>query len=250
MGVKRAVKKLPTFQLVLMLVLVSGVMFGLSCEKAFAAAPPVYDSASYVAWQPGWDGVGLNPWSLDYYFDFSGYLGGLTQSSMRGVMTSAMQEWSNYVQLDWTEILVSGQANTVDIGWEAMDEASGTLAYAYYPAPIPNSEPVAGDMFFDNAENWTIGGGGGIDLFAVTLHELGHSLGLKHSDDPDAVMYAWYTGPVAGLDADDIVGIRSLYATGQGGVYPIPEPATILLLGSGLLGLFGFKKRRGYGEMG
>lgn len=33
------------------------------------------------------------------------------------------------------------------------------------------------------------------------------------------------------------------YVTNQGGAAPVPEPATILLLGSGLMGLAGFRKR-------
>jgi hypothetical protein len=64
------------------------------------------------------------------------------------------------------------------------------------------------------------GGGGGepsgpeIDVFAVALHEFGHSLGLQHSDPNDgivAVMDPFYTGPVTGLEAQDIARIQALY---------------------------------------
>ena len=52
---------------------------------------------------------------------------------------------------------------------------------------------------------------GAWDVEAVALHELGHCLGLSHSDDPTAVMYAHYSGERA-LQADDLAGLAALYA--------------------------------------
>ena len=89
------------------------------------------------------------------------------------------------------------------------DGPGGVLAHAFYPAP-PNSEPIAGDLHFDEDENWSLTGN--IHMFTVALHEAGHSLGLGHSDVTGAVMYAFYGGPVSGLEADDIAGIRALYS--------------------------------------
>lgn len=62
-----------------------------------------------------------------------------------------------------------------------------------------------------------------IDLYAVVLHELGHSLGLDHSDAFDgisAIMDPYYVGPVTGLYQQDIDRIQALYpesGTGTGG---------------------------------
>ncbi len=55
-----------------------------------------------------------------------------------------------------------------------------------------------------------------VDLYSVTLHELGHALGLGHSDVPGAVMYPYYRRLTA-LTTEDIGAIQDLYASSRGG---------------------------------
>jgi len=45
----------------------------------------------------------------------------------------------------------------------------------------------------------------------VAAHEIGHTLGLDHSSDPDALMYPSYSAPHRSLGRDDIAGVQSLY---------------------------------------
>ena len=67
-------------------------------------------------------------------------------------------------------------------------------------------------------ENWTwndgpgAGIGGDIDLQAVATHEYGHSLGLNHSNDASATMFA-SGGGVSGrsINSDDQAGIQAIY---------------------------------------
>jgi hypothetical protein len=47
----------------------------------------------------------------------------------------------------------------------------------------------------------------------VALHEIGHLLGLAHSQDQNAIMYAYYGEDRNDLRADDIAGIQSLYGS-------------------------------------
>ena len=53
---------------------------------------------------------------------------------------------------------------------------------------------------------------GAIDLQTVGLHEIGHLLGLDHSEDEGAIMFALLpVGATKDLHADDIQGIKALY---------------------------------------
>ncbi|XP_069046772.1 matrilysin-like [Lepisosteus oculatus] len=88
------------------------------------------------------------------------------------------------------------------------DGPGGELAHAFAPG-----KGLLGDAHFDRDETWSLGQSG-INLLLVAAHEFGHSLGLGHSQDKDALMYPTYSyRNTAGfqLSRDDIAGIQSLY---------------------------------------
>ncbi|WP_406699484.1 matrixin family metalloprotease [Singulisphaera sp. Ch08] len=89
------------------------------------------------------------------------------------------------------------------------NSSNPTLAIGYYPPPQGTTE--AGDLEINTTKNFTIGGGGGYDLYSVLLHETGHALGLDHSLNPNTVMFANYEGVRAGLRPEDIAGIQAIY---------------------------------------
>lgn len=174
----------------------------------------------------GWDGPGKDPAQLGYFL--GPLASALPRPQVQTEVLRGVAEWSKYVAVTFAPASDANRARTISIlfGRGAhgdsypFDGPGKVLAHTFYPSP-PNPEPIAGDMHFDDAENWGIGQG--VDLFSVTLHEAGHALGLGHSDRPGSVMYPYYRR-VTGLTEDDIAAIRELYATA--GSPPPAQPPT------------------------
>jgi hypothetical protein len=165
-------------------------------------------SSERMAW-----GSGKEPVSLG--FVLSQPYGGLPADSVRAEILRAMAEWSGHVQVRFIPSDSGTAAQTVNILFASgshgdpfpFDGAGGTLAHTFFPPPLA-PEPLAGDMHFDAAEGWRLGAD--IDVYSVSLHELGHALGLAHSDDPSAVMYPYYR-QLSTLRPSDIQAIQGLY---------------------------------------
>lgn len=202
------------------------------------AVTPYGSVANFSAPSVGWDGQGLGAASLQYYFgnDTDDIVG----TAEHNAVERAFNEWARYAQLTFTRTYTAHQTRSIDILWathghgdgEPFDRAGGVIAHAFFPTP-DNRETIAGDLHFDDSEQWSLPGftaakrkrrQGNVDIFTVALHEIGHTLGLSHSDAPGAVMRAFYAGPMAGLTADDISGIRAIYSSRAGDPVIVPDP--------------------------
>ena len=157
----------------------------------------------------------------------------------------AFAAWSAVANLTFVQVADDGAAYStattsgdIRIGGHYMDGAYRTLAHAYYP-PV-NFGSAAGDIHFDTSETWGIGyAGTAIDIFQVLTHEIGHALGLRHSDDGSSLMAPTYNESFAGPQADDIAGIQYLYGAPvtTPPIPSVPEPSTLALLGVAAFGL-------------
>lgn len=194
------------------------------CHGALTETGPVGQSVALVG--PGW-APGKGSARLNYA------LGALTQkldnAKLKAEIRRAFAEWSKYAQIDFSESAQLSAFRTLAFRWGRgasggplpFDGPGRMLAYTYYPSP-PNPEPVAGDLYFDDDENWQFGAD--IDAFSVILHEIGHALGLGHSDKPGAVMYPYYRR-ASGLTDEDVGAVRNLYAARLAGTSPAPQPS-------------------------
>jgi hypothetical protein len=185
--------------------------------------------AQYVATNGnGWDGPGLGAAALSYVFNH--LTAQLPASAVESQIQRAMAEWAKVAAVTWTPATSSNAPKTVNILFGAyahgdgypFDGPGGALAHTFYPAP-PNPEPIAGDMHFDDSESWHVGSN--TDVFSVALHELGHALGLGHSDNPGDVMYPYYKLATT-LAEGDKAAILTMYAAAEAPTaVPAPAPA-------------------------
>lgn len=51
-----------------------------------------------------------------------------------------------------------------------------------------------------------------VSLRSVVMHELGHSIGLSHSQEEDSIMYSFYQyGLPPSLSYDDVLAVQTVY---------------------------------------
>jgi len=91
------------------------------------------------------------------------------------------------------------------------DGKGGTLAHRFYPGAN-----LAGDLQYDDSECWVNGiTPPGHNLYVVTVHEIGHCLGLTHSKDSKSVMYPTYNHELLKRPKQDILSDEDIKLSDQ-----------------------------------
>ena len=206
---------------------------------------------------------------------------GGTTAAMTAIQ-NAFNAWSAVANISFVQVAEQGTlpfgaayggapvVGSIRIGAFAINSNVGSVGYA----PPPNGgTTLEGDIIFNASNRFGIPAGHEGDLYdlfpasngfyylndfaGLMTHELGHALGLAHTNVPGAVMCGYVNAafdggqcawadpdgdgkaPITRLPkADDVAGIQHLY----GAEAAVPEPATWLSLALGVL-VLGLRRR-------
>ncbi|KAK3406616.1 hypothetical protein EUGRSUZ_K02794, partial [Eucalyptus grandis] len=154
-------------------------------------------------------------WPASNYHLTYGFLPGTPEAATAPV-ARAFATWTSVTRFTFSYVEDHEIAN-IQIGFargdhgdgahNSFDGPGGTLAHAF--------PPTVGLFHYDADEKWAVdppSGSAAFNVETVALHEIGHLLGLGHSDVEGAIMYSSIApGTTKGLHADDIQGIKALY---------------------------------------
>lgn len=170
----------------------------------------------------------ISKWSkLDLTYVFVNGTSALPGDREQALVRAAFDLWAAETPLTFTEVNNRNDAD-IEVGWATGNHGDGDpfdgpgriLAHATFPNPYADRQVI---LHFDDDERWVDSNRQNVDLLTVAAHEIGHVLGLDHSSDSDALMFAAYQGPRRFLGEDDIAGAQALYGIGSGQPNPQPE---------------------------
>uniref|UniRef100_A0A4W4DNS4 Peptidase metallopeptidase domain-containing protein n=1 Tax=Electrophorus electricus TaxID=8005 RepID=A0A4W4DNS4_ELEEL len=181
----------------------------LAIMKTDRCGVPDVENFSLHPGQPKWKNQTIT-------YRIAKYTTDLRMEQVEAALHLAFKLWNEATPLDFIRVNDSKADIIISFTTKAhgdffpFDGPKGVLAHAF-----PPGEGVGGDVHIDDDEVWTMDySQSGYNLFTVAAHELGHSLGLSHSKDPDALMYPKYktlhTAKYV-LPRDDMLAIQALY---------------------------------------
>ncbi|NXJ59101.1 MMP7 protein, partial [Rostratula benghalensis] len=138
----------------------------------------------------------------------------LTPKQVNNAIRRAFSVWSDVTPLQFERVFFGSADIVIRFARLAhgdgypFDGRGNVLAHAFGPG-----DGIGGDAHFDDDERWSETNQE-INLFLVAAHEFGHSLGLDHSDNREALMYPIYSyvDPATfTLSEDDKQRIQNLY---------------------------------------
>lgn len=170
--------------------------------------------------------IGTPSGTINWDADLSGLdtAPGATTSGLETSLDNAFDRWEQAASVNFSEggsidVNIISDSFSMD-GDPFNNGAAATASWSSF-----NGVTQSGTITFNSDLDWAPTGFGGVDFYAVALHEIGHILGLAHPSEadifPDEIM-----NPVVRtneLGDGDTEGIQTLYGT-DAGDDPAPDP--------------------------
>ncbi|XP_019539900.2 matrix metalloproteinase-19 [Aedes albopictus] len=144
-------------------------------------------------------------------FKINSFPRSVPQSEARNLINQAFKEWTKHVLLNVTEvsrgeadIYVSDEQKIHEnrLGSECRFTTNTTLAHAFFPE--------VGDIHYNTDRSYT-----SEEFFSATIHEIGHTLGLDHSNSKTSIMFPFHIRYHTEIPEEDRRALQALYGVSR-----------------------------------
>ena len=170
-------------------------------------------------------------WGIAPSYFIESYPGGISRAVWDRIVDEAFAHFQENCGIGYSK---ASSAESANIVWGMVrtaragsDGPMGTLAFMYLPQGSNFRGQIHG--YWDGQEPWQDGAiGDGIDAVAVTRHELGHGLGMLHTNVPNQLLNPYYDKRIRTLQDHDKQVLVGKYGPAKASPSPpTPTPTPV-----------------------